>query len=90
MSAASFAELLKSWEGQNVTIINPESYSLGQLGEDLKFETYDVTLAVVGSDYVQIDFSRSQQGVDAAVVQFIPSHRIKRVSSWGDRRFIQI
>jgi hypothetical protein len=90
MSADSFCGVLKEWEGSEVIIINPESYSLGQLGDKITFETYPATLSSVTQDCIQVTFSRSKKGQDTPVEQYIPFSRIKRASVWGGEKFIQI
>jgi hypothetical protein len=87
---ARFSEMLGQWTGSTVHVINPESYTLGQLGDQIKFESYDVVLVEVADDYVQISFTRLKKGAEEKVDQFIPLHQVKRVSMWGDQRFIQI
>jgi len=90
MSADSIAGILKEWEGNTVTIINPESYALGKLTDKIAFESYEVKLATVTNDYIHIVFARPKKGVEEGVEQYIPLNRIKRVSVWGDQKFVQI
>lgn len=90
MAAENVAGILKEWEGNMVTIINPESYSLGKLTDKIAFESYEVKLANVTNDYIHIIFARSKKGVEEGVEQYIPLHRIKRVSVWGEQKFVQI
>ncbi len=90
MSGANFSEMLKQWEGSTVIIINPESYSLGQLGDKITFESYEVTLTAVAGDYLHISFARPKKGEEAGVEQYIPLGMVKRVSVWGNQKYIQV
>ena len=90
MSASGFCGVLKEWEGQEVTVINPESYSLGQLGDKLAFESYAAKVVGVMEDCIHISFTRPKKGADTEVIQYIPLSRVKRVSLWGGEKYIQI
>jgi hypothetical protein len=90
MPASSFNSVLKEWENSTVTIINPESYTLGKLGDKIAFESYEVTLVGVSDDFIHISYARAKKGEDTNVEQYIPIGHVKRVSIWGDEKFIQI
>ncbi len=90
MSVSSFISVLKEWENSTVTIINPESYSLGMLGDKIAFESYEVTLVAASDDFIHISYTRAKKGEDTKVEQYIPIGQVKRVSIWGDEKFIQI
>lgn len=88
--AARFNEVLKSWEGKQVTIINPQSYTVSKITDGISFESYAATLTVVADDYIQATFAHRKLNEDQPVEQFIPLAWIKRVSVWGDQHYIQL
>jgi len=90
MSAATFFEVLKEWEGSQVTIINPESYTLGKLGDKITLESYDGVLTGATEDHIHVTFTRPKKGDEAPVEQYIPIRHIKRISLWGQQKFVQI
>ncbi len=88
--AATFANLLKSWEGNSVTVINPQSYTVSKITDGISFESYTATLSNVADDYVEISFAHKKQNEEQPVTQIIPLNWIKRVSTWGDQHYIQL
>jgi hypothetical protein len=90
MAGSRFFEVLKAWENSKVTIINPESYSITKLSEGISFESYEVQLLLVTEDYIQISFAHKKGDQEQPVEQYVPMNKIKRVSLWGDQKFVQI
>ncbi len=86
----SFKAVLASWVGQKATVINPESYQKNALREQLGLETYDVEILHVGDDFVQVGFEAKRGELPEHVDQYIPFTGIKRLSVWGEDRFIQV
>ena len=86
----SFKAVLVSWVGQKATVINPESYQRNALREQLGLETYEVEIKHVGDDFVQVCFDAKRGDQAEHVDQYIPFTDIKRLSVWGEDRFIQI
>lgn len=90
MAASRFAEVLKSWAGSTVTIINPQSYTVSKITDGISFESYSAQLTAAADDYIQVTFSHKKQGADQPVEQFIPLAWIKRISVWQNQRYIQL
>ena len=88
--AGSFGEVMKSWEGKQVVIINPQSFSISKLGVKISLEHYEAVLASVTGDYVQFNFTYKKADDEQPVEQFIPLAWIKRASQWGEQRYIQL
>ena len=87
---SDFANHLKQWENQEVTIVNPESYKSTALGEGLTFQTFGAKLAEVGDDYIRVSFQAKKMEDVLNVEQIIPMSRIKRVSMWGDEKLLHL
>lgn len=88
--AANFREVLEQWVGQEVTVINPESFKSTQLGKGLGFQTYPAKVDAVGDDFVKLAFSSVKGESQTAVEQIVPFFRIKRLSLWGEEKLIHI
>jgi len=88
--AASFAAVLKSWQGESVTIINPQSYTVSKITDGISFESYTATLSEAADDYIKVTFIHKKKNEEQPVEQFIPMAWIKRVSIWGDQRYVQL
>jgi hypothetical protein len=86
----SFKAVLESWVGQKATIINPESYQKTALREQLGLETYEVEVNHVGDDFVLVGFDAKKGDHQEHVEQYIPFYDIKRLSVWGEEKFIQV
>jgi hypothetical protein len=86
----NFRGLLDSWVGQEVTVVNPESFKSTQLGKGLGFQTYPARLDAVGEDYIKLAFSSVKGDQQTAVEQIVPLVRVKRLSQWGDERLVHI
>jgi hypothetical protein len=90
MAGERFHEVIKDWEGGQVVIINPESFSVSKLGVKTSLEHYEATLVKVTSEYLQFGFQYQKEGQDQPVEQYIPIGWVKRASVWGTQRYIQL
>jgi hypothetical protein len=88
--AAQFYEVLKTWEGGKVTIINPQSFNVSKLGVKISLEHYEATLEAVAQDFVQVSFASPKGDEQVSLTQYIPLNWIKRASDWGGDRFLQL
>jgi hypothetical protein len=86
----SIKGVLAGWIGQKATVINPQSYQKSALREQLGLEVYEVEVKSVGDDVVLVGFEAKKTGETVHVEQYIPFHDIRRLSVWGDEKFIQI
>lgn len=86
----TFKGLLDGWLGQEVTVVNPESFKSTQLGKGLGFQTYPAKLDAVGDDYIKLAFSSVKGESQTAVEQIIPFDSIKRLSQWGEERLVHL
>jgi hypothetical protein len=86
----TFADLLQSWKGNQVTVVNPESYTSTALREGLGFEAYTATLSEVTASHVMLTYSAQRKGKTADVQQWIPIPVIKRLTIMGDEKFIHL
>jgi hypothetical protein len=85
-----FREILEGWVGKKATIVNPQSFQKSTVREQLGLETYEVEVKEVGEDYVLVGFQSLKTDHPERVEQYIPFHDIRRLSVWGDERYIQI
>lgn len=90
MSGHDFKSILKSWEGSEITVINPESFKSTPLGLGLGFQSYTAKLAEVGEDFVKLSYTAIKKDVQTDVEQVVPIGLIKRISVWGGERLIHI
>ena len=90
MAAASFREILKSWEGETITIINPQSYTVSKITDGISFESYSANLKIVGDDYIMVVFTHKKRSEEQPVEQVIPMNWIKRASTWGEQHYLQL
>jgi len=88
--ANTFAALLESWIGAEVTVINPESFKSTALGKGLTFQSYPAKVSELGSDFVKLTFSAIKKDSETQVEQIVPIDRIKRISVWGDEKLIHL
>ncbi len=88
--AARFIDILKSWEGKSVTIINPQSYTVSKITDGISFESYTATLTTAADDYLKVTFVHKKQNEEQPVEQIIPLQWVKRVSVWGDQHYVQL
>ena len=88
--AGSFYEMLKKWEGTEVTIINPQSYTVSNLKDGITFESYPAVLTSVQDAHIQVTFQYKKKGEEQPVEQYIPLAWVKRASLWGEQKYIQL
>ena len=86
----SFHSLLQTWQGQPVTVINPESFRSTALKESLGFQAYAATIGEVSDDFVKLTYTAQKKGQDENVEQWIPMSMIKRVTIQGSEKFLHI
>lgn len=88
--AETIKEVLSGWIGKRATVVNPQSYQKTALREHLGLETYEVDIKAVGADHVLVAFDSLKTDHPERVEQYIPFHDIRRLSVWGDERYIQL
>jgi len=88
--AGSFKEVLEGWIGSTAIVINPSSFQKTALREQVGLETYKVEIKHVGNDFVQVSFESKKTDRAEQVNQFIPFHDIRRLSIWGEEKYIQL
>lgn len=88
--SGSIKEVLGGWVGGKAIVINPQSYQKNALREQLGLETYEVEVKHVGDDFVHVGFDAKKADQPEKVEQYIPFHDIRRLSEWGDEKFIQL
>jgi hypothetical protein len=87
---ANFRAFLSEWVGQEITVVNPESYKLTALGKGLTFQTYPAKLAEMGDDFIKLSFMSVKQDAQQAVEQIVPIGRVKRLSQWADEKLLHL
>ncbi len=90
MASKTFRGFLEGWIGEQVTVINPQSYRKTPLSDGVALETYTATIAVVEDDYVELSFDARKRNQMEKVQQIVPFAEIKRISTWGGERFLQL
>ena len=90
MSGHDFKSILKSWEGSEISVINPESFKSTPLGLGLGFQSYTATLATVGEDYIRLLYTAIKKDVQTDVEQVVPIALVKRISVWGGEKLIHL
>lgn len=90
MSDHDFKSILKSWEGSEISVINPESFKSTPLGLGLGFQSYTATLAMVGEDFIKLLYTAIKKDVQTDVEQVVPIALIKRISVWGGEKLIHL
>lgn len=90
MAGKTFQSILESWIGQQVTVINPQSYRKTPLSDGVALETYTATITTVEDDYVSLTFEARKRNQMEQVEQVVPFAEIKRISTWGGEKFIQL
>jgi hypothetical protein len=86
----NFQNVLQSWQGQQVTVINPESFRSTALKESLGFQAYGATISEVGDNFIKLSYTAQKKGQEENVEQWIPIEMIKRVTIQGSERFLHI
>ena len=90
MGGDQFRGVLEKWVNQKVKVINPASYRKGTITEGIALETYEATIANVGIDFVHITFDAQKKDKLEKVDQYVPLNEVKRVSVWGEERYLQL
>jgi hypothetical protein len=90
MGGNDFRSILVSWEGNEITVINPESFKSTPLGLGLGFQSYTAKLESVGEDYIKLSYSAIKKDVQTNVEQVVPIALIKRISVWGTEKLIHL
>ncbi len=85
-----FQEMLRSWEGGPVTVVNPQSFRRGAITDAIDLETFEAKLVRVGPDFVEVSYEAKKKGEVQPVTQFIPFAQIRRVSVWGSENLIHV
>jgi hypothetical protein len=86
----SMRAILEGWVGKKAIVVNPQSYQKKALGVELGLETYEVEVKAVGSDFVHVCFESRKTDHPEHVEQYIPFHDIRRLSVWGEEKYIQL
>lgn len=90
---ADLAEVLTSLIGKVVTMVNPESLEEAPTGYQLIQGFYRAKIMSVGTDHVAIVVEfvhRRGEKTKEAVKQFVPFHRIKRLTLTKAEVFLHI
>jgi hypothetical protein len=90
VSGHDFRSILKSWEGSEITVINPESFKSTPLGLGLGFQSYTAKLSEVGEDYIKLSYTAIKKDVQTDVEQVVPISLVKRISVWGEERLVHL
>jgi len=90
MAGEEFKAVLESWTNEKVKVINPASYRKGAITEGIALETYEATIKAVGSDFVHLTFEAQKKGKPENVDQYVPLNEVKRISVWGDEKYLQL
>lgn len=90
MSSHDFKSILKSWEGSEISVINPESFKSTPLGLGLGFQSYTAKLVEIGEDFVKLSYTAIKKDVQTDVEQIVPIGLIKRISVWGGEKLIHL
>lgn len=90
MAGKTFKDVLDGWVGEQVTVINPHSYRKTPLSDGITLETFSATIAAVEDDYVELSFEARKQNQTEKVQQIVPFVEIKRISTWGGERYLQL
>jgi len=86
----SIGDVLGKWMDEEITVINPQSYSETVIREVVHMETYQAKVAEIGGDFVRLTFTAMRKKEEQPVDQVIPIHEIKRISQWGGDRFLHL
>jgi hypothetical protein len=86
----SFYSVLQGWQGQQVTVINPESFRSTALKESLGFQAYSATIGEIADDFIKLTYTAQKKGQDENVEQWIPLGMIKRITIQGTEKFLHI
>jgi len=90
MAGQDFRSILQSWVGNQVTVINPESFKATALGQGLGFQSYTAKIESIGDDYIKLAYSAIKKDSQTDVEQIIPIALIKRITIWGGERLLHL
>ncbi len=89
----SFHDILKSFVGKTVTVVNPESYEGAPIGYALKTGFYKAKVSGMGRDYIVLitEFAPAgRKAINEPAKQFVPIANVKRVSMTKSERILHI
>ena len=87
----TYVEILRSFVGKIVTIVNPESYEVAPMGFKLGEGFYRGKLTALGRDYVvMMTQIERKKGQAEPVKQWIPISRVKRISVMKTDRILHL
>ena len=89
----TFHDLLKTFVGQVITIVNPESYEDAPIGHQIRAGFYRAKLIGLGTDYLIFATQFVHVGKSAEkepVRQYIPLSKIKRFSALKGERLLHL
>ena len=89
----TFVDVLRTFLGKVVTIVNPESYEDAPLGHNIRKGWYPARAVGMGRDYLILVTEYKHGGKIAGaepVKQYIPIHRIKRISVMREELLIHL
>lgn len=87
---ATLKSVLDQWADSKVVVINPQSFIETQIQSNLVMETYEAQLVEVGEDFIRLKFDAKKKKEELPVDQVVPLHELRRISTWGDERFIHL
>jgi hypothetical protein len=87
---STMRDLLSQWVDAEVNVINPQSYVVTALKDSLTMETYQAKVTEVGDDFVRLRFHAVRRKEDMPVDQLIPLNEVKRVSTWGEDKYLHL
>jgi hypothetical protein len=90
MAGKNLRAFLEGWIGEQVTVINPQSYRKTPLSDGVALETYTAAIAVVEEDYIELSFEARKRNQMERVQQIVPFSEIRRLSTWGGEKFLQL
>lgn len=90
MSSSNFREIMSSWKGGEVTVVNPQSFRRGAITDAIDLETFAAKLIHVGDDHCEVMYDAKKKGDMESVTQYIPFSQIRRLSVWGGENMIHI
>ena len=87
---ATTSDVLQDWLDQEITVINPQSYAETIIKDTIRMETYQARIKEIGDDFLRLAFTATRRNVETPVDQVIPFHEIRRISVWGEDRFLHL
>ena len=86
----NFQQILASFTGKIVTVVNPESFEDGPVGHRLTTGFYKAKVVQVGDDFITLATEMKRRSGKEAVRQFVPIDRIKRINILKGDRLIHL